>query len=208
MHRKKASQSGVGAPTVTPEFVGQIFYDTTNQKTYVGIGISSSADWLLLAYDIPGSGGNGLRLIVDYTVTVSAENELIFTNLDINTHQMYLILAKIINPTTAKGYMRMFINNDYTLSNYISSTGSNKSDVFRIDETGDVYATIYLSRFEDDTASANSVYVRKSGNDGNIGWWHDNTTTPDINITSITFSYQDTTNVLGVDSNISIFGVL
>jgi hypothetical protein len=207
MHRKKASQSGAGAPTaLAPEFIGQIYYDTTNDDVYTGYGIGTG-DWYQLTIDVPGGGGNGLRLITDFTIE-TATDEVTFTNLDINTHQMYIILVKLINPTSASGYTNMFVNGDFTLANYSSSTGANKANILRVNSNSDTFSTTYLTRFEDDTSSANSLYVRKGRADGQMGWWHDDAITPDTNITSLTFAYQDTTTVFGIDSNISIFGVL
>ena len=207
MHRKKASQSGAGSPTsLTPEFIGQIYYDTTDDKTWVGYGLTTG-DWFQIEIDVPGSGGTGFRLITDFTITV-ATDEITFTNLDINTHQMYIILVKLINPTSASGYVNLFVNGDYTLTNYSSSTGANKTNILRANANDDTFSTTYLTRFEDDTSSANSLYVRRAKLDGQMGWWHDDAITPDTNITSLTFAYQDTINVFGIDSNISIFGVL
>ncbi|MGQ4834685.1 MAG: hypothetical protein ACP6IS_12440 [Candidatus Asgardarchaeia archaeon] len=40
--------SGSGAPTSTPEKVGDIYVDTTNKKVYVATGTSSSTDWTLV----------------------------------------------------------------------------------------------------------------------------------------------------------------
>jgi hypothetical protein len=38
-------QQGVTVPASTPEKIGQTFIDTTNKKTYIATGISSSLDW-------------------------------------------------------------------------------------------------------------------------------------------------------------------
>ena len=64
-HRRQASQYGSGAATVTPEFIGQIYLDTSNNELYYADGTSSSADWVPFEDAV---GGTGLRKIVDYTV--------------------------------------------------------------------------------------------------------------------------------------------
>jgi hypothetical protein len=40
--------TGTAAPTVTPNFVGQMFVDTTNKKIYVATGTTNSSDWTIL----------------------------------------------------------------------------------------------------------------------------------------------------------------
>ena len=40
--------TGTAAPTVTPKFVGQRFFDLTNKKVYVAFGTTSSSDWGVL----------------------------------------------------------------------------------------------------------------------------------------------------------------
>ena len=39
--------TGTAAPTVTPDFTGQIFVDTTNKTVYVATGNAGSGDWVL-----------------------------------------------------------------------------------------------------------------------------------------------------------------
>ena len=39
-------QSGAGAPSSTPDFIGQMYTDTTNFILYVAKGTGSSADWI------------------------------------------------------------------------------------------------------------------------------------------------------------------
>lgn len=39
--------SGSGAPATTPQAVGHHYIDTTNDKSYISVGTSSSADWQL-----------------------------------------------------------------------------------------------------------------------------------------------------------------
>lgn len=39
------ASTGAGAPSTTPENVGDIYFDTTNSKFYLGAGTSSSSDW-------------------------------------------------------------------------------------------------------------------------------------------------------------------
>lgn len=40
--------TGTAAPTVTPNFAGQMFVDTTNKKIYVATGTTNSSDWTIL----------------------------------------------------------------------------------------------------------------------------------------------------------------
>jgi len=40
--------TGTAAPTTTPEFAGSTFTDTTNDRTYLSTGTSSSSDWKLV----------------------------------------------------------------------------------------------------------------------------------------------------------------
>ena len=40
--------TGTASPTTTPSFSGAIFVDTTNDRTYLATGTSSSADWKLV----------------------------------------------------------------------------------------------------------------------------------------------------------------
>jgi len=40
--------SGSGAPTSTPNMIGDLYTDTTLGVTYVAQGVSSSADWKAL----------------------------------------------------------------------------------------------------------------------------------------------------------------
>ena len=37
--------TGTAAPAIAPDFVGQIFVNTTGGVTYMAIGIASAADW-------------------------------------------------------------------------------------------------------------------------------------------------------------------
>ena len=41
--------SGAGAPDTTPDFVGQVYEDTTNKLHYVALGNSAVADWVPVA---------------------------------------------------------------------------------------------------------------------------------------------------------------
>ena len=65
-HRKQASQDGAGPPTVTPEYVGQNYFDTTNDILYASNGTASSANWLQIQNFI--AGGTGLRKVTEYVV--------------------------------------------------------------------------------------------------------------------------------------------
>lgn len=42
---RTVGSSGAGAPTSTPSTLPSFYLDTTNNKFYVAIGTSSSADW-------------------------------------------------------------------------------------------------------------------------------------------------------------------
>lgn len=44
----KPTVTGTAAPTVTPEFIGQVYIDTTNKLVYVGIGTGDSGDFELM----------------------------------------------------------------------------------------------------------------------------------------------------------------
>lgn len=47
-HTRKASQSGIVAPTtVTPHFTGQVYYDTANSLSYISKS-KTTGDWILL----------------------------------------------------------------------------------------------------------------------------------------------------------------
>jgi len=49
-HDLQTTQSGAGAPTaITPQFIGQIYYDTTNNLTYVAKSLSTG-DWVNYIY--------------------------------------------------------------------------------------------------------------------------------------------------------------
>lgn len=39
---------GTAAPSVTPNFIGQLFIDTTNKNIYAAIGTTGALDWELL----------------------------------------------------------------------------------------------------------------------------------------------------------------
>lgn len=39
---------GTSSPTITPQFIGQMFIDTVNKKIYQAVGTSDSTDWILL----------------------------------------------------------------------------------------------------------------------------------------------------------------
>ena len=43
---KQLISTGVGVPTSTPTFEGEIYVDTTNDNTYMAKGVASSADWV------------------------------------------------------------------------------------------------------------------------------------------------------------------
>lgn len=42
---RAAITSGSGAPSSTPTMIGAFYIDTTNRRTYIAHGTSSSADW-------------------------------------------------------------------------------------------------------------------------------------------------------------------
>lgn len=46
--QRDPSFRGTAAPTTTPNFIGQEFFDTTNKKLYRAFGITSSADWVIM----------------------------------------------------------------------------------------------------------------------------------------------------------------
>lgn len=62
-------ESGAGAPSSTPDFIGQRYIDTTANRQYIATGTSSSADWDKVAVFKSGTvtvtGGSG-----DVTITL------------------------------------------------------------------------------------------------------------------------------------------
>ncbi len=40
--------TGILAPTITPDKIGDMFIDTNAKKIYIAVGVGSSADWEIL----------------------------------------------------------------------------------------------------------------------------------------------------------------
>jgi len=57
--------TGTTAPTITPNFIGQYFIDTTGDQYYFAIGTSSSNDWLCLSK----ATQNIITVNANYTIT-------------------------------------------------------------------------------------------------------------------------------------------
>jgi len=63
------TKTGTAAPAVAPDFVGQVFLDTTNENIYIGIDTVNAADFL----QVNGGGGGGAPYS-DLEVTEAADH--------------------------------------------------------------------------------------------------------------------------------------
>ena len=79
--------TGIAAPTITPDFIGQYFVDTSNKQLYFATGTSSSTDW-------ENTRDEGVLVETktsDYTITTSDINKMIVANP--NTVSQYGLLT-------------------------------------------------------------------------------------------------------------------
>lgn len=103
--------TGTAAPAVTPNFIGQVFVDTTNKKTYRAYGTATSADW----------GYEGLKIVSENstatagqaTITISLSGFSTVTDVVrvfINGIKLRPTAAYTVSGTT------ITLTNNYTLS--------------------------------------------------------------------------------------------
>ena len=72
---------------------------------------------LKVGSDFTANGKPVSSLLAEYTVTGSAVTSIDFSGLDINTHKSYRIEA-ILPASSAQAIVRMFVNNNTTMTNY------------------------------------------------------------------------------------------
>ena len=63
------TKTGTAAPAVAPDFVGQLFLDTTNENIYIGIDTVNAADFL----QVNGGGGDLWSDVVDADIVPDAD---------------------------------------------------------------------------------------------------------------------------------------
>jgi hypothetical protein len=91
--------SGDGAPSTTPDFIGQHYIDTTNKQAYVSVGTDDAGDWGL-------GGGGGSSDMQDIAMTVDGSGNATLT-LDPSTGERFRVTASNVtgscNITIADG---------------------------------------------------------------------------------------------------------
>jgi len=108
-----AVSSGTAAPTSTPAAIGDIYVDTTNSKTYIAKGTSSSADWVISqdggggGIGYPGAGvaysPDGLSWGTSYGVGTAA-NELVQLN---GSAQLPAVDGSLLTKVVANGIINV-----------------------------------------------------------------------------------------------------
>ncbi|PNX50391.1 MAG: hypothetical protein BV456_06840 [Thermoplasmata archaeon M8B2D] len=114
MHLAKSNLTGSGAPTSeTPEYVGQIYYDTTNNVEYIALSTSIGDFYKVKSIDTPGSNSSN----VIYSNTLSSANQYIYVPDKYLYRYSYDIELLVFN-SSANGLSKININGDYTDSDY------------------------------------------------------------------------------------------
>jgi hypothetical protein len=217
-HEYEDTISLSGTPLVTdttPQFIGQVYYDTATGVHYIANGIVDSTNWTKILTE-SSSAGTGWRFITSYEVTDPAgENEISFIGLDLNAHELYIIVIEAHNSSGDDEWIQMYIGPDPTTgfdlvaSNYYFKTGTAKGTVPNImmsDDGDNNLGLIYLRRTAiDDTSMAVCSTQRRDVDIRNVGWWHDNPI--DTDIERILFSSDDGLKLIfGEGTKITIYG--
>jgi hypothetical protein len=145
MHLSKSNLSGSGAPTtVTPEYIGQIYYDTTNNIEYISLSTTIGDFYKVKKLSTPSS--NTTTEI--YSNTLSSTAQYIYVP-DKYLYRYSYDMELIVYNSSSNGFCKMNINGDYTDSNYklkfVTSDGTalnnNTSDVPNIIRSKSGYQT-------------------------------------------------------------------
>jgi len=94
--------SGAGIPSGTPDFVGQIYIDTTNDVTYIAIDSSSAAGWRKsISQDVDGNYEVDGKLYFKATKTITPPTGTTFT-MDANDgNSQFVDLENVTGDVTA-----------------------------------------------------------------------------------------------------------
>lgn len=131
--------SGSVAPTSTPNKIGDIYVDTTNYKTYIAKGTSSSADWIKQngSYELTGTSLYNINP-VDATTYYFGSNTHYGNTMDTNAgiKRIYAFRGGIItncyvhftytagSSETSSLYIRVNNTTDYLVSNTLAHNGT------------------------------------------------------------------------------------
>jgi hypothetical protein len=162
--------SGNGAPSSTPAKVGDVYVDTTNYKTFISKGNSSSADW------VKQNGSYTIHASTAYYITPNNVTTYYFGTLNYACQSL---------TTSAPLACKMFFQRSGTISRIDSvisctpGTNETSSIYLRINDTTDylIFDSFALSTFHNTFSNTSTNIPVTAGDYGWFKWTMPNFTT-------------------------------
>jgi len=161
-----------------------------------------------------GAGGGGItEVLADITVSADCTN-IDINGLDINTHGAYEILFSVKNPTASEAFYYLYVEGDYTATNYysqyiyaqgtsVTSVRANIPEIIRLSSNNYGSAHIVLWRDPGGYPEWRSDTVRYPGSSVDLVSWAGGKTGTVSNITSIRIA-SSVANAIGAGSRLIV----